>query len=59
MRRCDFCNFKCNRINKMIAHIKEHHPDEFRMLSQQRQSGIREAIDKAIKKEKGKKGIHA
>ena len=50
MRRCDFCKFKCERISKMAAHIKEKHPDEFRTLSRQRQSGIKEAVEKAVKK---------
>ncbi len=54
MRRCNFCKFKCTQINKMIAHIKDEHPAEFRALSRERQTGIREAIDEAMKKDKGK-----
>jgi hypothetical protein len=38
----------------MMNHIKDNHPAEFRALSRERQSGIREAIDKAMKKDKGK-----
>jgi len=53
MRRCDFCKFKCTRINKLIAHIKEYHPDEYRMLSKERQSGVKEAVEKAVKTERG------
>lgn len=52
MRRCNFCKFRCNRISKMAAHIKEKHPKEFRAMSQDRQSGIKEAVEKAVAKKK-------
>lgn len=53
MRRCNFCKFKCSRINKMVAHVKEKHPKEFRALSKERQYGIKEAVEKAVKTERG------